>query len=778
MAQKYSKYFRGEIRRGKGGKLSSLVLLILLILFAFSTVAAATCTYTICPTNYGFSPSSGMVSMTVTASSSTCTWTATSNDSWITVTSGSSTTGNGTVTYNVAANTTRSARKGTIAIGGTQGCQAFTARQAGSTFTDDPQNVFTPYIYSIFTEGITVGCGSEMYCPSSYVTRGQMAAFIIRSLYGENFSYTTTPYFNDVSSDSVFFKYVQKMKDTGITAVSGTYMVDDMVTREQMAAFIIRALYGENFDYTRTPYFTDVPATNTFFNYVQKMKDDAITTTTGTYMASSNVTRDQMAAFLGRAFLGMAATTNDLLAGALDYTGPYPTPSPITYTVNGESKTVTAYPGQVIVFFNTPICDTDASRIIISNNGTVLAKIPSVGFYLVQVAVGREQAFITAISSDSNVYTAMPNVVGMPGSSVTLLEGCGDSHYQEVLKALQNNGGVYGGCKNIVDSNNMVNAFKIIKPIIQEGNQNKTGTTLINLSSYGAHLNGVDWSTRDPIVQQELKDEWYTYMRLVCTAIAALPPEYRENFVITICAGNNNMPITDLMKALRLDPKIADVLENNVLVVSTTLMHGNYSTTDPDVAIRDNPEAAGGTSFAAPGALAVIENIMNLTGASAKVALKAVKQAVAANTNHKLIQADAIDKAKAILSGVLPTISLSPAIINATIDCILNPPPSSGSFTLWSGTVSVTVPDNLSWTVNIPQLPEPGSTVTVTPSSGKGSMNVSVVIKYPPKICWCPCSLSWASGRIAEFRYGGQSTTTTPAAVLSVEVDCSSCVCY
>jgi hypothetical protein len=180
-----------------------------------------------------------------------------------------------------------------------------TIRQAGSTFTDVTVTVYTPYIYSIYTEGITVGCGSGMYCSLSNVTRGQMAAFIIRSKFGESFSYTTTPYYSDVHSDNAYFKYVQKLKDLEITTTTGTYMVDDNVTREQMAAFIIRAKYGETFSYTTTPYFTDVDSTSIFFKYVQKMKDDAITTTTGAYMASSNVTRDQMAAFLGRAFLGM-----------------------------------------------------------------------------------------------------------------------------------------------------------------------------------------------------------------------------------------------------------------------------------------------------------------------------------------------------------------------------------------------------------------------------------------------------------------------------------------
>jgi pimeloyl-ACP methyl ester carboxylesterase len=182
-------------------------------------------------------------------------------------------------------------------------------------FSDVPSDYWAyDYIIAIYDAGITTGCAQDnpdtpenerRYCPEDSVTRGQMAAFIIRSKFGENFTYTTTPYFSDVPSGHVFFKYVQKMKDEGITVTTGTYMVDDVVTREQMAAFIIRSKFGENFTYTQTPYFSDVPSDNVFFKYVQKMKDEGITTTTGTYMASSNVTREQMAAFLARAFLGM-----------------------------------------------------------------------------------------------------------------------------------------------------------------------------------------------------------------------------------------------------------------------------------------------------------------------------------------------------------------------------------------------------------------------------------------------------------------------------------------
>jgi hypothetical protein len=38
---------------------------------------------------------------------------------------------------------------------------------------------------------------------------------------------------------------------------------------------------------------------------VQKLKDVGITTVTGTYSVNNNVTRAEMAAFIARAFLGM-----------------------------------------------------------------------------------------------------------------------------------------------------------------------------------------------------------------------------------------------------------------------------------------------------------------------------------------------------------------------------------------------------------------------------------------------------------------------------------------
>lgn len=208
-----------------------------------------------------------------------------------------------------------------------------------SSFSDVPStDPYESYIESIYNNGITTGCGNGDYCPLENVTRDQMAAFIIRALYGNTFTCnggvacaTTAPYFGDVSTADQFFPYVQKLKELGITTGcgNGNYCPSEYVARDQMAAFLVRAAQvnagqaPENFTCTGgmggeplpctsiliPPYFTDVQSVTAdqFYPYIQKLSELKITIGCGSgkYCPSEDVTRDQMAVFLGRAFLGM-----------------------------------------------------------------------------------------------------------------------------------------------------------------------------------------------------------------------------------------------------------------------------------------------------------------------------------------------------------------------------------------------------------------------------------------------------------------------------------------
>jgi hypothetical protein len=91
------------------------------------TQAAAGCEYTITPATQSIGSSGGAGTPITVATTGGCTWTATSGVSWITVTSGATGTGNGSVGFNIAANS-GSERTGTLTVAG----QTFTVTQAGA----------------------------------------------------------------------------------------------------------------------------------------------------------------------------------------------------------------------------------------------------------------------------------------------------------------------------------------------------------------------------------------------------------------------------------------------------------------------------------------------------------------------------------------------------------------------------------------------------------------------------------------------------------------------
>lgn len=91
-----------------------------------ATFNVIACSYSISPTSQTFSSSGGTGSVNVTTQSS-CSWTAVSSATWITITSGSNGTGNGTVNYKVSVNKTKNPRTGTMTIAG----QTFTVNQNG-----------------------------------------------------------------------------------------------------------------------------------------------------------------------------------------------------------------------------------------------------------------------------------------------------------------------------------------------------------------------------------------------------------------------------------------------------------------------------------------------------------------------------------------------------------------------------------------------------------------------------------------------------------------------
>lgn len=91
-------------------------------------VAAQGCSLTLASTSQNFLAGGGQGGLAVNASQASCNWTAVSNAAWLTINTGASSTGTGTVAYTVAPNPNPAPRLGTLTVAG----QTFMVNQGAS----------------------------------------------------------------------------------------------------------------------------------------------------------------------------------------------------------------------------------------------------------------------------------------------------------------------------------------------------------------------------------------------------------------------------------------------------------------------------------------------------------------------------------------------------------------------------------------------------------------------------------------------------------------------
>jgi hypothetical protein len=101
------------------------------------------------------------------------------------------------------------------------------------------------WIKQLAADGITGGCGANLYCPESPVTRAQMAVFLLRSKHGANYNppaVASNSGFSDVPPTHWAAAWIKQLVAEGITSGcgTGTYCPEAPVTRAQMAVFLVR----------------------------------------------------------------------------------------------------------------------------------------------------------------------------------------------------------------------------------------------------------------------------------------------------------------------------------------------------------------------------------------------------------------------------------------------------------------------------------------------------------------------------------------------------------
>jgi hypothetical protein len=175
-------------------------------------------------------------------------------------------------------------------------------------FIDDDGNIFETAIEWLAAKGITTGCNppaNTMFCPSDFVTRGEMAVFLVRA-----FEYKDNGGGNlFIDDDGLFYENsADRLKTAKVTLgcnppTNNKYCGESHVTRGQMAALLVRAMgYTDN---GGGNLFVDDDG-HLFENAIDKLGASGVTLgcnppTNDRFCPNDFVTRGQMAAFLKRA---------------------------------------------------------------------------------------------------------------------------------------------------------------------------------------------------------------------------------------------------------------------------------------------------------------------------------------------------------------------------------------------------------------------------------------------------------------------------------------------
>ncbi len=180
-----------------------------------------------------------------------------------------------------------------------------------ANFMDVPDSdAFHDDVTTLIRNAITAGCGGGNYCPADPVSRAQMAVFLLKSRYGAAYvPPPAIGIFLDVPAGDPFAPWIERLHDLGVTAGCGgdDYCPSSPVTRSQMAVLLLKTKNGAAYvPPGAIGVFADVPVSDPFAAWIENLYGYGITGGCSAspllYCPGSSVTRGQMSAFLVRTF--------------------------------------------------------------------------------------------------------------------------------------------------------------------------------------------------------------------------------------------------------------------------------------------------------------------------------------------------------------------------------------------------------------------------------------------------------------------------------------------
>jgi hypothetical protein len=181
-----------------------------------------------------------------------------------------------------------------------------------SDFLDvDGGHQFYAFVTTLVSNAITVGVGGGNYGVDLGTKRQQMAVFLLKAEHG--LCYTPPPCtgaFPDVLCPSLFADWIEALAAEGVTTGcgGGNFCPDNLVTRRQMAVFLLKTKHGSSYvPPSCAGVFDDVPCPGApAVDFIEQLAAEQITggcsASPPLYCPDGTSTRGQMAVFIVKTF--------------------------------------------------------------------------------------------------------------------------------------------------------------------------------------------------------------------------------------------------------------------------------------------------------------------------------------------------------------------------------------------------------------------------------------------------------------------------------------------
>lgn len=387
----------------------------------------------------------------------------------------------------------------------------------------------------------------------------------------------------------------------------------------------------------------------------------------------------------------------DPSVGFVLYRGAVPRAVDVSYTDRWGEQTLTAHSGQVLLLFARGVEESAAVSRISTSKATVIAQGPFGGRYLVAVREGTESAFIADMLADSRVASAIPHMVTTyaastirfsdlwelaatatesAGATAFILDDCNGVHGLAVIDVFISAGGVINPAEHCLDDGEgspvFANTLLLLGNVIAATRANSVAASSSRTATRPATMPAIRHSTAvltissNPYLRELARMERRQHevmniftREMLCTMTWALKST-AEKVVVSVMP-HSGLPGYTYEDLRRREPGCTPALRDNVLVVARRESGSNERFPDPDVAYvadASGPGGANGTSFATARASALVQKLTR-SGITPGDALRAAKNAVAANARSDLVEAEAVAQADAaVLANLRGTYTL------------------------------------------------------------------------------------------------------------------------